>query len=39
MQEVALNTLQDKSQEEKNWEKVLLCHRFVERLLREKMNG
>lgn len=35
---MALNTLQDKSKEEKNWYKVYLCHRFVEKLLRDKMN-
>jgi hypothetical protein len=38
MQEVALQTLQDKDTKEKGWYKVYLCHRFVERLLRDKMN-
>lgn len=38
MQEIASATLQDKDQKEKNWYKVLLCCRFVEKLLRDKMN-
>ena len=38
MKEIAENALQDKDQREKNWYKVLLCSRFVEKLLRDKMN-
>jgi hypothetical protein len=38
MMEIAENTLQDKDQKEKNWHKVYLCCRLVERLLRDKMN-
>lgn len=38
MKEIAENALQDKDQKEKNWYKVYLCHRFVEKLLRDKMN-
>lgn len=38
MKEIAENTLQDKDQNEKKWYKVYLCHRFVEKLLRDKMN-
>lgn len=38
MKEIAENALQDKDLKEKNWYKVLLCSRFVEKLLRDKMN-
>jgi hypothetical protein len=38
MKEIAESTLQDKDAKEKNWYKVYLCHRFVERLLRDKMT-
>lgn len=38
MKEIAENALQDKDGKEKNWRKVYLCHRFVEKLLRDKMN-
>jgi hypothetical protein len=38
MREIAENTLQDKDHKEKNWYKVYLCHRFVEKLLRDKMT-
>ena len=38
MIEVAEQALQDKDTNEKNWEKIYLCHRFVEKLLRDKMN-
>lgn len=38
MKEIAENALQDKDLKEKNWHKVYLCSRFVEKLLRDKMN-
>jgi hypothetical protein len=38
MKEIAENALQDKDGKEKNWQKVYLCHRFVEKVLRDKMN-
>jgi hypothetical protein len=38
MKEIAENTLQDKDQKEKNWYKVYLSCRFVEKLLRDKMT-
>lgn len=38
MKEIAENTLQDKDRSEKNWYKVYLCNRFVEKLLKDKMS-
>lgn len=38
MNEIAENTLQDKDIKEKNWYKVHLCHKFVSKLLRDKMS-
>lgn len=38
MKEVAETTLAEKDQKEKNWYKVYLCQRFVEKMLRDKMD-
>ena len=38
MMEIAVTALQEKDTKEKNWHKVLMCHRFVERILRDKMT-
>ena len=38
MKEVAIATIQDKDIKEKSWYKCYLCHRFVEKMLRDKMT-
>ncbi len=38
MKEIAESALQDKDGKEKNWYKVYLCHRFVEKFLKDKMQ-
>lgn len=38
LQEISQIALQGKDNKEKNWYKVYLCHRFVQKLLRDKMN-
>ncbi len=38
MKEIAENTMQDKDPQEKNWYNVHLAHRFLDKLLRDKMN-
>ena len=37
MKEIAEVALSEKDSKEKNWYKVYLCSKFVERLLRDKM--
>lgn len=38
MKEIAEITLSEKDSREKNWYKVYLCNRFVEKMLRDKMS-
>ena len=38
MKEIAESALQDKDGKEKNWYKVYLCHKFVEKFLKDKMQ-
>ena len=38
MREIAEVTLSEKDPKEKNWYKVFLCHKFMERMMRDKMD-
>lgn len=38
MREIAEITLSEKDTKQKNWYKVYLCHKFMERMMRDKMD-